>query len=170
MKKLCFPLVALLLALSCTTAPAEEKRWVVSEGTTLKKEASVSAADLAPLPVGAELSVVESAGRWLKVSTTAGMTGWVYAGRVIAEPPAAEVGGGDGGIFGGTLQDSQITAAKADSARSIRGLSPEASQYAKLRGTPDAFKKELDRILTRKVTAKELKLFLRQGKIGEYAE
>jgi len=170
MKNISFLMVALLLAFTCSTVLAEEKRWVASEGTTLKKEASVSAADLAPLAVGAELSVVESGGRWLKVTTADGRVGWVYAGRVIAEPPAAEVGGGEGGIFGGTLQGSQITTAKADSARSIRGLSPEASQYAKLRGTPEAFKKELDRILSRKVVARDLKAFLRQGRIGEYAE
>jgi hypothetical protein len=162
--------VALLLALAGTAAQAEEKRWVTGDGATLKQEASVSAADLAPLPVGTELVLLESGGRWLKVRTATGKEGWVYAGRVADAPPAAEVAGGDGGLFGGAMQNSQIQTAKADSARSIRGLSPEVAQYAKQRGTPEAFKKELDKVLARKVSAKELRAFLRDGKIGEFAE
>jgi hypothetical protein len=78
--------------------------------------------------------------------------------------------GGDAGLFGGTMQQSQIQTAKADSARSIRGLSPEVAQYAKQRGTPEAFRKELDKVLARKVSPRELRTFLRDGKIGEYAQ
>jgi uncharacterized protein YgiM (DUF1202 family) len=170
MKRLHVLVAALLLALVCSVALAEEKRWVSSDGTTLKKEASVSSEDVATLKVGAELTVVETGGRWLKVQTADGKSGWVYAGRVADAPPSAEVTGGDGGVFGETMQNSQITTAKSDSARSIRGLAPEVSQYAKQRGTPESVKKELDKILARKVSAKELKAFLREGKIGEYAQ
>jgi hypothetical protein len=160
--------LALLLVLTGTVALALEKRWVSSEGTTLKKEAAISSEDLMPLPVGSELSVIESGGRWVKVKTANDTEGWVYAGRIVDAPPAAEVGG-DGGLFGGTMQQSQVETAKADSARSIRGLSPETDQYATQRGTPEALKKALDKVLTRKVSKTELKTFLREGKIGEYA-
>ena len=169
MHKLLITTVALLLALTGTTAQAEEKRWVTSDGTTLKQEASISSADVSPLPIGMELSVLESGGRWLKVKAANGKEGWVYAGRVADAPPAAEVTG-EGGLFGDSMQKSQIQTAKADSARSIRGLSPEATQYAKQRGTPEAYRKELDKMLARKVSAKELRAFLRDGKIGEYAQ
>ena len=161
--------LVLLLALASTAALALDKRWVSSDGTTLKKEASVSSEDVATLPVGAELSVLEDGGRWIKVQTSDGKSGWVYAGRVSDAAPSAEVSGGDGGLLGGTMQNSQIETAKSDSARSIRGLSPEVAEYAKQRGTPEVFKKELDKVLARKVSAKELKAFLREGKIGEYA-
>ena len=159
----------LLLALNALPALSAEKRWVVSEGTALKAEQSVSAASVTELPVGAELTLVEGAGRWLKVQTSDGKEGWVYAGRVSDTAPVAEVGGGEG-LFGDSLQKSQITTAKADSARSIRGLSPEVAQYAKQRGTPENLKKELDRILSRKVSDKDIKAFLKEGKIGEYAQ
>lgn len=168
MRKKTLATLVLLLALA-GTALALEKRWVSSDGTTLKKEASISSEDLAQLPVGSELSVLEAGGRWVKVQTADGRQGWVYAGRVSDAAPAAEVAGGEGGVLGGTLQESQIATAKADSARSIRGLSPEVAQYAKQRGTPEVYKKELDKVLARKVSAKELKSFLREGKIGEYA-
>ena len=159
----------LLLALCATAALGAEKRWVVSEGTALKAEQSVSAATVAELPVGAELTLIESAGRWLKVQSAQGKEGWVYAGRVSDTAPVAEVAGTDG-LFGDSMQKSQINTAKADSARSIRGLSPEVAQYAKQRGTPENLKKELDKILTRKVTDREIKAFLKEGKLGEYAQ
>ena len=162
--------VALALLLFAATAMAAEKRWVSSEGTALKAEASATSENVADVLVGTEVSVVESGGRWLKVKTAAGKEGWVYAGRVSETPPAAEVAGDGGGIFGDSMQKSQINTAKADSARSIRGLSPEAAKYAKDRGTPEMYKKALDVVLARKVSAKELKAFLKEGKIGEYAQ
>jgi hypothetical protein len=162
-------ITGLLTLLACSQAWAES-RWVASDGTTLKLEASATSENIADLPVGAEVTVVEDAGRWLKVKTAAGKEGWLYAGRVADAPPAAEVAGGDGGIFGGSMQQSQINTAKADSARSIRGLSPEVAQYAKQRGTPAGLRTALDGITARKVSPKELKAFLKDGKIGEYAQ
>lgn len=169
MKKRALGGALLLLALCAGQALGAEKRWVVSEGTTLKKEQSVTAANLADLPVGAELTLVEGEGRWLKVQTADGKEGWVYAGRVSDTQPVAEVGGGDG-LLGDSMQKSQINTAKADSARSVRGLSPETAAYAKQHGTPEALKKELDKILARKVSNNDVKAFLKEGKIGEYAQ
>ena len=162
--------VVLALLLFAVTAMAEEKRWVSSEGTALKAEASATSDNVADVLVGTELTVLESGGRWLKVRIASGKEGWVYAGRVSDIAPTAEVTGGDGGLFGDSLQKSQINTAKADSARSIRGLSPEADAYAKGRGTPEKYKKAVDAILERKVSANELKTFLKEGKIGEYAQ
>ena len=161
---------ALALLLAASVAMAEEKRWVSSEGTALKAEASATSENIADMQIGTTVTVVESGGRWLKVRTVTGKEGWVYAGRVSDTPPAAEVSADDGGLFGASMQKSQISTAKADSARSIRGLSPEAAQYAKDRGTPEMYKKSLDVVLERKVSANELKAFLKEGKIGEYAQ
>lgn len=163
-------IAGLALLLIAATAIAEEKRWVSSEGTSLKAEASASSENVADLLVGSEVTILESGGRWLKVKTSAGKEGWLYAGRVSDTAPAGEVAGGDGGIFGDSMKSSQIKTAKADSARSVRGLSPAAAQYAKDRGTPEMYKKSLDKVLARKVTAKELKAFLQEGKIGEFAQ
>ncbi len=162
-------IVVAALVLSASMALADETRWVSSDGTSLKAEASAASRNVADVPVGTEVTVVEAGGRWLKVRTAAGKEGWVYAGKISDTPPAAEVSGGEGGIFGESLQKSQITTAKADSARSIRGLSPEAARYAKDRGTPEVYKKSLDLILSRKVSDRELKAFLTEGRIGEYA-
>jgi uncharacterized protein YgiM (DUF1202 family) len=168
MRKTAVATLVLCLFFAATMAMAEETCWVSSSGTTLKSFGSVSAEDVASLPVGTALQVVERAGRWVEVKTGDGQQGWVYAGRVADTAPEAEVSE-EAGLFGDLFQDSQIQTAKADSARSIRGLSPETEYYARQRGTPAAYQKALDGVLTRKVSTEDLRAFLSQGHIGEYA-
>lgn len=164
------PLLASLLFLATAVAHADgPTRWVVSDRTTLKESGSITSPDITPLPVGTELTLLEEGGRWLKVRTADGKEGWVFAGRVADTKPVTETSS-EGGLFEGVSQQSSIKTAKADSARSIRGLSPEATQYAQNRGTPQLYRTELDRILARSVTPKKLDTFLRNGKLGEYAE
>ncbi len=159
-----------VVLLCASIACAEEKRWVASDGTSLKVEASATSENVVDLLVGTEVSVVETGGRWVKVRTEAGATGWVYAGRLAETRPSAEVAGTDDPLFGESMKKSQITTAKADSARSIRGLSPETVSYAKSRGTSETCKKSLEKILGRKVSAMDVRSFLKEGKIGEYAQ
>lgn len=168
MRKTAVAMLVLCLSFAATMAVAVENCWVSSSGTTLKTSGSVSAENVASLPVGTELQVMERAGRWVRVKTGDGLEGWVYAGRIADTAPAAEVAE-DAGLFGGVFQNSQIQTAKADSARSIRGLSPETEYYAQQRGTPEIFRKELDKVLTRETSAEELRVFLSEGRIGEYA-
>lgn len=170
MKEISTKLMIIALLLLATTCMAEEKRWVSSEGTAIKSEASATAENVADLLLGAEVVVLEPGGRWLKVKTASGKEGWVYAGRLSETPPDTEITGDDDGIFGNSMKGSQINTAKADSARSIRGLSPETTRYAKNRGMPEVYKKSLDALLSRKVTQKEIRAFLKEGKIGEYAQ
>jgi len=169
-----------LLLLGCTatagdlvttnsSAAASEVRWVVGAGTTLKAEAVASSVDILPLAVGAEVQVLENAGRWLKVESASKERGWVFAGRLSAIPPVMEVAASEG-LFAASAQQSQIEIAQADSARSIRGLSAEAESYAKERGTPLEYRQALDRILARQVSKEAITSFMRAGKLGEYAQ
>lgn len=148
---------------------AAENRWVVGDGTPLKAEASASSADIALLDVGAQVLVLENAGRWLKIEAANREVGWVFAGRLSTTPPVAEVAASDG-LFTASAQQSQIEIAKADSARSIRGLSAATENYAKERGTPQEYRKALDKILARQVSREEVAAFMRSGKLGEYAQ
>jgi hypothetical protein len=155
---------------TASAAPtATASRWVVGAGTTLKSEAAATSADIAPLEVGAQVLVLENAGRWLKVQTATKKIGWVFAGRLSSTPPVTEVATSEG-LFAGSAQQSQIEMAKADSARSVRGLSPETESYAKERGTPQEYRKALDQILARQVSKEEVTAFMRAGKLGEYAQ
>lgn len=145
-----------------------ESLWVASEGAKLKTEHSASSKTVSDLPVGAELRVLKSESRWYRVRTASGKEGWIYRGKVSDTPPQKETED-TGDLFAG-MQGSRIGADEAQTSRSIRGLSKETEAYAKERGTPEAYKKALDQVLAVTVTPKELEIFLRNGKIGEYAQ
>ncbi|MFH1491036.1 MAG: SH3 domain-containing protein, partial [Pseudomonadota bacterium] len=74
---------------------------------------------------------------------------------------------GTGDLLSGVL-GSGIKADEADTARSIRGLSSETEEYANNRGTPKDYRAALDGVLSLQVTSKELEIFLKEGRIGEY--
>ncbi len=164
-RRLLFSLALLLLL---ATAAAAQQLWVNSADTPLKSARKASAETLATLQVGDEVTVLESKRRWHRVRSASGAEGWAYAGKLVDAPPQQEVAGEDGLLFG-AMADSQIDTAKADSARSIRGLSPETAAYAEQRGTPAEIQQELDVILTYQVSEEQLQTFLREGGIGEYA-
>ncbi len=147
--------------------------YVTSENAELKTESSSSSATIVELRRGSSLTLVTKEGRWYKVTTPLSETGWIYRGKVSEEEPEIEETddneGGLGGLLGG-LSGSDINADAADSSRSIRGLSPEAKEYAQAEGTPQQTQDALDSVIARKVDEQEIDQFLKQGKIGEYAE
>ncbi len=164
--------VLLLMFFSGNGICVVQKLWVSSTGAKLKLDNTSSSKTIAELRVGTELTVIQFKKRWYEVSTPFGKKGWIYRGKVsTTQPPKEEKkkGGGLGNLLG-DLSGSNIQANNADTARSIRGLSPEADEYAKQSGTPKQHKQALDRVIASKTTKTELERFLKNGKIGEYAE
>ncbi len=162
-------LVGVALAILAAVALAQTTLWVSSTGAKLKAETRATSATVAEPPLGTELTVLETQDKWYRVSVPGGATGWIYRGKVSETPPAGSSAGGGGGLFGG-LASSSIQAGAADTSRSIRGLSPETTQYAENAGTPQQYRQALDRVLARQVGDAALDRFLREGRIGEYAE
>lgn len=160
-----------LLSLAVLAFADAEKVWVTSEDATLQSERSTSSETVATLKRGTELSVSAFENRWYKVIAPDGKTGWIFRGKVSAEPPTdidSDSGSGVGGLLGG-LTGSSIEADAADSSRSIRGLSPEAQEYANQTGTPAESRAALDMVLSLTMDKSDIDLFLKEGKIGEYA-
>ncbi len=147
--------------------------YVTSENAELKSESSSSSATIVELKRGSSLILVTTEGRWYKVTTLMNESGWIYRGKVSEEEPEIEEAeddeGGLGGLLGG-LSGSDINADAADSSRSIRGLSPEAKEYANTTGTPQQSQDALDSVISRTVNDAEINQFLKEGKIGEYAD
>ncbi len=151
----------------------QEKIWVFSDGAKLKEDRKASSATIAELPVGAELTVLKYKKRWYEVTTQEDQSGWIYRGKISKEPPEenAETSGDDSTTqLLTSLGGSSVGADETDSARSIRGLSKEAKEYAKRSGTSQQYQDALDQVLALKVTDQEIEQFLKSGKIGEYAE
>jgi hypothetical protein len=169
----CLALVIVLIP--AYTGHCAESLWVTSEYADLKAQRSISAETLAELERGAQLTLESYESRWYRVTTTDGLTGWVYRGKVSEAPPEPadsdrnpdEEGIGD--LLGG-LSGTSVKADAADSARSIRGLSPEAEAYAEKTGTPEQSRKALDRLLSMEISEAEVNAFLRAGTVGEFAE
>ena len=157
-----------LATVSVFPALAQEKVWVASQGATLKADKTASSETVEQLPLGAELKVMSIDSKWYKVSALSGKTGWVYRGKVSTTPPVSDKKGGGG--FLGNLPGTQIRADSSDTARSIRGLSPEAKEYADSTGKPQEYRKALDQVLAVKTGRSEVESFLKNGKIGEYAQ
>lgn len=171
-------LASLLFAVFCiflfqvNIAGAQEKLWVTASGAKLKAENSASAQTVAELALGTELSVISSDGRWYEVSSKSDQKGWIYRGKVSSSPPEStgESKDSTAGLFSALGGESEISADSADTSRSIRGLSPEATEYANKTGTPKQHRKALDKALKIRVNNKQIETFLKNGKIGEYAQ
>ncbi|MBW1912032.1 MAG: SH3 domain-containing protein [Deltaproteobacteria bacterium] len=161
-------LFILSLLLFISVAVAQEKLWVSSESAKLKQERKISSRTISTLPIGTEVEILISEGRWYRILAPSGEEGWMYRGRLSGSPPAKEVQDESGDLFA-FMPGSSIQADEADTARSIRGLSRETEQYANNRGTPAAYRSALDRVLAMGVEERELERFLMKGKIGEYA-
>ncbi len=162
-------MIPLFLVCWLSSAVAQETMYVTSEGTKLKEDKKASSKTVVGLPLGAELSVMEKDDKWYRVKTSEGQKGWVYRGRVSDTPPSAEVKREGADLFA-ALGGSGIKADEADTARSMRGLSKETEKYASMKETPEKYRKALDQVLAVKVTQQEVTSFLRDGKVGEYAE
>lgn len=146
-------------------ALAQEKLWVRSSNAKVVAEPAATAKTVAAVPVGSELAVLDSNDRWYRVRTSAGETGWIYRGKVGTSPPDT----GGGGLFG-AFGSSNIEVSAADTSRSIRGLSPAAEEYASAAKTPVEYKRAVDGVMALRTTAADVDRFLREGRIGEYAE
>ena len=141
--------------------------WVTSDKARLKSKPKASSTTLSTIPVGAKVSVLKSEKRWYRVRTVSGEKGWMYRGKLSDTPPAKETEKSDN-LFS-SMQGSSIGADEAQTSRSMRGLSKETEQYAQKRKTPKVYKKALDQVLAIRITDKEVDVFLKAGKIGEYA-
>jgi len=156
-----------------TVCVAATTLYVTSENAQLKSGNSSSSSTIMELGRGAELTLVARQGRWYQVTTDTNNTGWIYRGKVSESKPESDDTGGDGAGIGGLLSGlsgSDINADAADSSRSIRGLSLEAKEYARATGTPKQSQDALDSVISRTVSDRDIELFLKNGRIGEYAD
>ncbi|MFH2219463.1 MAG: SH3 domain-containing protein [Pseudomonadota bacterium] len=162
-----------ILLMTAIHAAAGEKVWVTSKDTDLKS-ARVSASEtIASLQPGTELNVLSFEKRWYLVTTSSGKQGWIYQGKVSKNPPVKKQGAGGGNALGGLLgglTGSSIKTEDSDATTSIRGLSPEAKQYAQSTGKSVIYENALDEVLAVKTDKSEIEEFLKNGRIGEYAE
>ncbi len=170
--------------------------WVSSGNAKLKADKSASSETVEKLDSGTELSVVSKDKKWFEVKVvSSGASGWIYKGKVSDEKPEDDDMDEDEDLMDDELLVSSVDAFSADTSRSIRGrkvqkkgsdakpvkkkeikknpfkrICPPAVKYARKKRIPKKTLVELDKILSQKVSDDEIELFLKKGKIGEYAQ
>ena len=82
--------IALLLAAMVSQVMADELRYVQARQAKLYVEPSLKSPVLAVLPKGESVALIETQGRWLKVSVE-GKTGWLSRLVVADHPPMKRV-------------------------------------------------------------------------------
>ncbi|MGA1824612.1 MAG: SH3 domain-containing protein [bacterium] len=176
-------LVGILFAF-CLKIDAGEKLWVSSNNAKLKSDKTASSQTVEKLAPGAELNLISRDKKWYQVSTSTGKCGWIYRGNVSDAPPGADDQQEDEQLFDEIVLSS-IDTDTASTSRSIRGrkkkgstvsdekeaeeLLPRVQKYAHEAKIPKEYQDALINVLTLKPEGNEIELFLKNGKIGEYA-
>jgi len=180
-------IVSFFVLLLFNSANADDYVWVSSMNAKLKKERSAASKTLSNLPIHTRLNVKSLVKRWYFVETSEGVNGWIYRGKVTDIPPKEEkiADASNNNLFGnifGEMMESDIESDTHHTDRSIRGLSAdnryekkkgmtdEGKEYARMTAADQKYQKALDNLLKMNITDKELNVFLKQGKIGEYAQ
>ena len=137
--------------------------YVKSPTADLKSSASASAEVLASLPRGTAVSVARKQGSWVQASA-GGQEGWIYKFKLSTSKPSSG-GGALSGLGGGS-----VAAREGSSAASIRGLSPTSEKYAGRANIGPQHVAMVKHMESLQVSESEVKVFLKAGKLGEYAE
>jgi hypothetical protein len=171
-----------------------DEKYVNSPDAQLKQERSVTAPAAAEVKRGTKVKILDPGdGRWLKVAVSSdpNTSGWIYFNKLIDEKPQDIQG--DQLAFAGGISTSDLETGGA-----IRGLKKVSQAYAKKQQITSAAIHDLNQIQTFPLTLHEfdqnrngnldpselkaaneaykrwveerLQKFLKDGKLGEYAE
>ncbi|MFH1016778.1 MAG: SH3 domain-containing protein [Pseudomonadota bacterium] len=158
-------LSALFAVIVFPTTLSAETLYVNSPTADLKSSTAASASVLAQLPRGTGVNVIGRTGSWVQVNA-GGKTGFVYKFKLVAKKPSAS--GGSGLLAG--LGGGGATAREGSTATSIRGLSPTSEKYAGRAAIKPEDVKMVKHMESVRVSKAELDAFLKDGKLGEYAQ
>lgn len=159
----------LAIALVCPTSLFAETMYVKSAETKAMKAESAQSDVVQVLDEGTAVEVTEKSSKFFKVALPGGKEGWIFKFKLSSDAPAGGAGGGDGMLdsLGGK---QKIAARESGSGSSIRGLSPVSEKHALSKGISAKNIQSVKQMETFKVSREELEKFLREGKLGEYAQ
>ncbi len=149
-------LLLVLAALLCSPALAGAETMKVSQANqSLLSEPNFSGTPIAPVPTGAEVTVVTTSGDWLKVEYQ-GNTGWMHRGAFAqAETPKINP---LGMLFGGGVQQT-----KSDEvALAGKGFTPEVEASYRQKH-PEMNFALVDQVEGFKVDSAKLQTFIKDG-------
>jgi hypothetical protein len=152
-------LVALALAALAGVALAGNALHVQVAESRLRADAKFWAATVATVRAGERLEPLERRGDWVRARTAGGKIGWIHASAVTERE--VRVTGGSSTVQSGTSTTEVALAGKGFSA-------PVEDGYRERHQDLDYA--SVDRIEARQVSAEDLRTFLQEGRLSEWAK
>jgi uncharacterized protein YgiM (DUF1202 family) len=118
------------------------------------------------LRLGDALEVLRTDGKWLEVKTAAGTTGWIFSNKVSSTQPS----GSDNrlALLGKSVRRGQASDVTASAG--ARGLDKASETYAQKAGITQQDHDAVDRMARIRLSDDDVQTFLKEGRLGEYAE
>jgi len=151
--------------------------FVKSKKGEIKKKPRGSAKTVTTAKFGAKLAKSKKKKKWYQVAYK-GKKGWIYKGSVSKSQPEKDPS--LSATDGGSLSSEEVDASSA-----VRGVGPNASGYANRGGIKPVHRKFIDyhqsyvvsdRVITelpknkQVVTKADIEAFMKEGKLGAYAD
>jgi hypothetical protein len=150
--------IVLALALLSGAALAGDALNVQVAESRLRADAKFWAATVATVRAGERLEVMERKGDWVRARNAAGKVGWIHASAVTQKE--VRLAAGSSTVDAGTSTTEVALAGKGFSA-------PVEQGYRERHGDLDYA--TVDRIERRSVSAEELRAFLEEGRLADWA-
>lgn len=159
-----FVVAGLLTLMAVGDALGQSVVYVKSRTAKIRAEKSASA-EAKEVPAGTELKVLAKQDKYYRVQLPDGSQGWVFHVSVTDQKPQSAESG-----LAGAGATSGITVAEASTSASIRGLKPMAEDYARNKSISPQSVDGARKMEALSVSSDEVDAFLREGRLGEYAE
>ena len=143
-----------------------EKAYVQSKSAPLWAGKTSLSQTVATVQFGQEREVLRKEEPWLEVRTSDGVTGWVSANRTSATQPS----GGESLFAKAGQTFRQTEAAPVTASAGARGLDKVSEEYANRSSIPKQYQDTVDRMAAYRIPDPEVEGFLKDGRLGEYAQ
>jgi uncharacterized protein YgiM (DUF1202 family) len=143
-----------------------ETVYVQAKNAQLRSGKTSLSPTVATVQFGEALEKLRQEGEWLEVRTASGSTGWIFVNKTTPTKPA----GGESSLARLGQAMRRTEAAPVTAATGARGLDKVSEEYASRTGISKQYQDEVDRMTAYKLTDQEVEAFLREGRLGEYAQ
>ncbi len=158
-------LLVLSLLLLAGLAQAETLYVQASSASIRSGKTSLSKI-VASVQFAEALESIQQEGNWYQVRTHKGHVGWIYTNKVTSTKPStpdsrfASIGRG--------FRKTESSSATATAG--VRGLDEFSSGYAKRKGISRRHRVAVNQMTHYRLSDRDVEMFLKSGRLGEYAE
>jgi hypothetical protein len=155
-----------LLSLLAPGAALADTLYIQAKSAKLRAGKTSLDRVVADVAYGEAVDLVSRDKDWVEVRTAKGVTGWIFANKIGPTRPAG--GGGALAALGKSLRRSE--AGEVTASAGARGLDKASETYANKTGITKEHRDAVDRMTAYRIGDEDVEAFLKDGKLGEYAQ